>query len=107
MRISAHTRGVTQARHNSRSEASTTLSGNSVVGSDAGRGNVLAWGEDIDLVAKVGEGGEGVIDGGCTDGDDFGEKARGKFACVLSVISGGDDDGDPKLNDFGHLWDAC
>ncbi len=100
-------RKLAQARDDSRSHTSTRKQGNGSVGLVVCGENFLAWGEDIDLVAKVGERGEGVIDGGCTDGDGLRETSRGNVICVLTLISGGDDKGDALANDVGHLWKAC
>jgi len=74
----------------------------------AGRDNIHAWGEDIDLVTKVGErGGEGVISGGCTDGDGPSDTSWGKVARVLLVISSPNSDRDALANGAGNLWNAC
>jgi len=67
----------------------------------------LAWGEDIDLFTKVGERGEGVIDGGCTDGDGPIDTSRGNLVGVLFLISSGNNDGDALANGAGNLWNAC
>ena len=95
--ISAQTCRETQARHDSRSDTSTGKLGNGNVGLVVYGENILARGEDIDLVAKVGERGEGVIDGDCTD----------SVIYILTLISGGDDEGDALANDIGYLWNAC
>ena len=105
--ISAQTHRETQARHDSRSHTSTRKLGNGNVGLVVCGENILARGEDIDLVAKVGERGEGVIDGGCTDSDGLRDTSRGNVICILTLISGGDDEGDALANDIGHLWNAC
>ena len=102
--VSPSARKVAQARDDSRSHTSTRKHGNGSVRLVVCRENFLAWGEDIDLVAKVGEHGEGVIDGGCTDGDGLSETSRGNIICVLTLISGSDNKGDALANDVGHLW---
>jgi len=73
----------------------------------AGRDNILAWGKDIDLFTKVGERGEHVIFGGCTDGDGLSDTSWGKVARVLLVISGRNNDRDALANGAGNLWNTC
>jgi len=107
--MSVQTRRATQARDDSPSHASTRKLGNGVISLDTGRENVHAWGKDIDLVAKVGERGEGVIDGGGTDGDGLRDTSRGDGVCVFGValcvaVSGRDDEGDALVDGVRHLW---
>ena len=105
--ISVQTHREMQARHNSHSHTSTRKLGNGNVSLVVCRENILAQGEDIDLVAKVGERGEGVINGGCTDSDGLRDTGRGNIICILTLISSSNDEGDALANDIGHLWNAC
>jgi len=103
----AQTRKWTKhGRHDSRSLTSTRNLGKGSVGDVAGRENIFAWGEDIDPVTKVGERGEGVIDGGCTDGDSLTDTTRGTVVRVLAQISSGSDDRDALFDGVGNLWNA-
>lgn len=96
-----------KAIHDVRSHTSTRKLGDGNVGLVVGGENFLAWGEDIDLVAKVGERGEGVVDGSCTNGDGLRKTSRGNVVGVLTLISSGNDERDALTNDIGHLWVAC